>query len=232
MGDLSASDCSWKKMVLSKSENKWSSMIKSESIRTVEQTMNTNSFSLNDDACNFPTVKVERDEDTSMENYEFSIEGDASVSAEDDPLLTDNSDVISGCNTEAKSVRVGRRISGPKNETLEERTARLARMSAYAARRLANETPEQRAVRLKRMSEYAAKRLATESSDQRAKRLARMSAYAARRLANETTEQREARLARMSAYAARRQAMKKATAAIKNNISNLSDSVYEGSNQS
>ncbi|XP_038215143.1 uncharacterized protein LOC119834752 [Zerene cesonia] len=221
MGDLSASDCSWKKMVLSKSENKWSSMIKSESIQ-VEQTMNTNSFSLNDDMCNFPTIKVEKDDDTSMVNYESSVEEDASVSTEDDPLMTDKSEI----KTEAKSVRVGRRISGPKNETPEERAARLARMSAYAARRLANETPEQRAMRLKRMSEYAAKRLATESRDQRAKRLARMSAYAARRLANETTEQREARLARMSAYAARRQAMKKATAAIKNDVSNLSDSVY------
>ncbi|CAK1552631.1 unnamed protein product [Leptosia nina] len=189
--ELSAADCSWKKMVLSKSKNNWTSTLKSGQ-QNIDHTMNVNNFSMSDDAVNFTAIKKEEIENETQD-YETDEE-----STEVDPLLA------------ARSVSVGRRSSGPKNETSEERAIRLARMSAYAARRLANETPEQRAMRLKRMSDYAAKRLATESSEQRAKRLARMSAYAAKRLANETTEQREARLARMSAYAARRQASKKA----------------------
>lgn len=98
-----------------------------------------------------------------------------------------------------------------KQETSEGRAARLAKMSAYAAQRLANESPDQRAQRLKRMSEYAARRLASETGEQRARRLARMSAYAARRLAQESPDKRKERLARMSAYAAKRHAMKKKT---------------------
>lgn len=97
----------------------------------------------------------------------------------------------------------------PPKEEAGHRAERLAKMSAYAAQRLANESPIQRAVRLKRMSEYAAKRLASETSEQRAKRLSRMSAYAAKRLAKETPEQRQQRLTRMSAYAARRHAEKR-----------------------
>ncbi|CAH0718761.1 unnamed protein product, partial [Brenthis ino] len=190
MGDFSASDCSWKKMVIAKSNNKWISTIKSEdSTSPIHSTMNTTNLSID-----FKSIKSEKDEDNSKND---EVEAETMVQ-EMDPLLI-----------ETASCRVRRRSSTSKNETPEERAARLAKMSAYAARRLANETPEQRALRLKRMSEYAAKRLAQESSEQRARRLARMSAYSAKRLANESPEQRQARLVRMSAYAAKRQAMKK-----------------------
>lgn len=189
MGDLSASECSWKKMVIAKSDNKWISTIKSEdSTSPIHPTMNNTNLSID-----FEGIKSEKDEDNSRND---EVEAETMVQ-EMDPLLIE------------AAPRIRRRSSASKNETPEERAARLAKMSAYAARRLANETPEQRAMRLKRMSEYAAKRLAQESSEQRARRLARMSAYSAKRLANESPEQRQARLVRMSAYAARRQAMKK-----------------------
>lgn len=190
MGDISASDCSWKKMVIAKTNNKWSSTIKSEdSASPIPSTMNTTNLSID-----FEDIKNENDDNIARNNH---VETERMVQ-EMDPLLID---------TTPKRIR--RRSSSSKNETPEERAARLAKMSAYAARRLANETPDQRASRLKRMSEYAAKRLAQESSEQRARRLARMSAYSAKRLASESPEQRQARLVRMSAYAARRQAMKK-----------------------
>ncbi|XP_047505364.1 uncharacterized protein LOC125049894 [Pieris napi] len=202
--DHSGSDCGWKKMVLSKSDNEWVSKLKSDQLSIVK-TMSTNNFSLGDDTNILTHIKKEVEDQNEMQNYD----------TDDSADVTDPLEMLEVQHSQAG--HVSRRLSGPKNETAEERAARLAKMSAYAARRLANETPEQRAARLKRMSDYAAKRLATESSEQRARRLARMSAYAAKRLANETTEQREARLARMSAYAARRQAMKKASSVNTNN---------------
>ncbi|XP_039747302.1 zinc finger protein 821-like [Pararge aegeria] len=193
MGDLSASDCSWKKMVIAKSNNKWFTSIKTESVESLSTNMNTANFSIEEDPFNF-TIKKEIPECAENSSDEDS-DDTAPMEIVDTFLAPENRK---------------RRISvGPKNETPEERASRLAKMSAYAAKRLANESPAQRAQRLKRMSEYAAKRLAQETSEQRAKRLARMSAYAAKRLASESPEQRQLRLTRMSAYAARRQAMKK-----------------------
>ncbi|VVC96620.1 uncharacterized protein LOC126964815 [Leptidea sinapis] len=181
MGDFNASDCSWKKMVIAKTNNKlWTSTVKTQPTDQEK-----------------PMVPITIKEELLEENP-TQFNGVDDEDSSQDPL-----------SLSAKPVRVSRRSSTPKNETPQDRATRLAKMSAYASRRLANESPEQRAMRLKRMSEYAAKRLATETSEQRANRLARMSAYAARRLASETPAQREARLTRMSAYAARRHAMKK-----------------------
>ncbi|XP_069365475.1 uncharacterized protein C05D11.13-like [Maniola hyperantus] len=194
MGDLSASDCSWKKMVIAKSNNKWFTTIKTEPVDSFSTNMNTTNLSIDEDNYTF-VIKEEKVAECRGNSSDEDSDGSAPMEIVD-PLLA--------------PINRKRRISvGPKNETPEERAARLAKMSAYAAKRLANETPEQRALRLKRMSEYAAKRLSQETSEQRAKRLARMSAYAAKRLASETPEQRQLRLSRMSAYAARRQAMKK-----------------------
>lgn len=198
MGEFSASDCSWKKMVIVKANDKWVSSIKNEQTDADHDTTN---FSLGEKKVNFADIKREDEDvgsDKSGRNADHaSFEADEMIQ-EMDPLLI-----------ETPMKRRRRKGSGPKNESPEERAMRLAKMSAYAAQRLANESPEQRSLRLKRMSEYAAKRLSQETSEQRAKRLARMSAYAARRLAKETPEQRQARLARMSAYAAKRQAIKK-----------------------
>lgn len=199
MGDMGSSDCSWKKMVIAKTNNKWFTTIKKEKcdINGVE----TRNFSLCEEQISCNNVKEEREECVSGN---FQVTGmPVSMMQEIDPL-----------DFEQPAKRSRRKTSSIKTETSEERDMRLARMSAYAARRLANESQEQRAARLKRMSEYAARRLAEETSEQRAKRLARMSAYAAKRLANETPEQRQARLTRMSAYSAKRQAMKKSTSTI------------------
>lgn len=192
MGDLSASDNSWNKLVISKSNDEWLSKIKIESVDSLPTSMNTAEFSIDHDAYSF-AVKEEKTEYEKTSDDDSESAGSRGIV---ETLLTPD------CRKRRVSV-------GPKNETPEERATRLSKMSAYAAKRLANETPEQRALRLKRMSEYAARRLAQETSEQRAKRLARMSAYAAKRLASETPEQRRVRLSRMSAYAARRQAMKK-----------------------
>ncbi|XP_023953122.1 uncharacterized protein LOC112056869 [Bicyclus anynana] len=199
MGDLSASDCSWKKMVIAKSNNEWfTSIVKSEPDESMDAIMNTNNLSVEEDPFNFE-IKKENNVDCNEKSSDEDSDGSAPMEIVESFL--------------SPEITKKRRISvGPKNETPEERAARLAKMSAYAAKRLANESPDQRAQRLKRMSEYAAKRLAQETSEQRAKRLARMSAYAARRLASESPEQRALRLSRMSAYAARRQAMKKVMA--------------------
>lgn len=199
MGEFSASDCSWKKMVIAKANDKWISTIKSEQ-QDADDEINTTGFSLGDEHIPFGNVKNELDEVSVNHTYQgMSVDQEPeNLVQELDPLDLENP---------VKQRR--RKGSGPKHETAEERAARLAKMSAYAAQRLANETADQRALRLRRMSQYAAKRLSQETSEQRAKRLARMSAYAARRLAKESPEQRQARLARMSAYAARRQAQKK-----------------------
>lgn len=182
-------------MVIAKANNQWISTIKTENAEAEEQQQNTTDFSSGEN-CN--NLKTEQEHEETVDiSFECSSEEPVSMTQELDPL---------SFQTPMKRRRKG---SGPRGETADERATRLAKMSAYAAQRLANETPEQRASRLKRMSEYAAKRLASETSEQRAKRLARMSAYAARRLAKETPEQRQMRLTRMSAYAARRQAMKK-----------------------
>ncbi|CAH2086854.1 unnamed protein product [Euphydryas editha] len=204
MGDLRGSDSSWKKMVIAKSNNKWVSTMKSEPVDSIVTTMNTTNLSVGENNFDVKNIKKENEavnNDTSNQE-ECEVE---SFLQEMDPLTID-----------IPSRRNRRKSSGPKNETPEERAARLAKMSAYAARRLANETPDQRAIRLRRMSEYAARRLAQETGEQRARRLARMSAYAAKRLASESPEQRQARLARMSAYAARRQALKKIVSASPN----------------
>lgn len=183
-------------MVIAKTNNEWFSKIKKE--KSDDDTIDIRNFSLSAEPKSCNKVKEEREECVAEK---FEVTGiPVSMMQEMDPLDLDQ-----------PMKRTRRKKSSMKNETSEERDARLARMSAYAARRLANESQEQRAARLKRMSEYAARRLAEETIDQRAKRLARMSAYAARRLANETTEQRQARLTRMSAYSARRQAIKKNT---------------------
>lgn len=192
MGDLSSSDCSWKKMVIAKANNEWISTIKSEHMYS---TMSATDPNTEQEQIALVNVKTEQD-DNPVEASQ--IDTAMSLTQELDPLS-----LLQPATRRRKS------SGGSKCESPEERAARLAKMSAYAAHRLANETPDQRANRLRRMSEYAAKRLALETSEQRAKRLSRMSAYAAKRLANETPEQRQARLARMSAYAARRQAMKK-----------------------
>ncbi|XP_047527830.1 uncharacterized protein LOC125064690 [Vanessa atalanta] len=215
MGDLRASDSSWKKMVIAKSNNKWISTIKSEPIDSIVTTMNTTNLSIGESNFGFREIKKEND-GVSIESSTPETNETESMIQEMDPL-----------NIDLPARRTRRKSSGPKNETPEERTARLAKMSAYAAKRLANETPDQRAIRLRRMSEYAAKRLAQESSEQRARRLARMSAYAAKRLASESPEQRQARLARMSAYAARRQAMKKIISGSPSNSLDTSNSNYD-----
>lgn len=203
MGEFSASDCSWKKMVIAKANDKWISTIKSEQIDADDAT-NTTSFSLGEHIPHIPygNIKNERDEPSQTVNHTYQ---SVSVNHEPENLVQELDPLL----LENPVKRRRRKGSGPKNETSEERSARLAKMSAYAAQRLANETADQRALRLRRMSQYAAKRLSQETSEQRAKRLSRMSAYAARRLAKESPEQRQARLARMSAYAARRQAQKK-----------------------
>ncbi|KAJ2952504.1 hypothetical protein O0L34_g6823 [Tuta absoluta] len=196
MGEFSASGSPWKKMVLTKSDNQWTSNIKSE-MNEGSNALHTAGFSI--DYNPYDNIKTEVDEVNSQaytNRDQVVVEPEVCLIQEEDPLEVDGG-------------RRRRRGSLPKLETPEERAARLAKMSAYAAQRLASETPEQRAIRLKRMSEYAAKRLSSETSEQRAKRLSRMSEYAARRLAKETPEQRKLRLARMSEYAARRQAMKK-----------------------
>lgn len=184
-------------MVIAKTNNKWISTIKSD-IANAKNLLNTNDFSVSDEQMSQRLVKTEREETIEEPDGQTSSAEPESMLQEVDPLSVPE-----------PQMRRRRKGSIPKNETADERSARLAKMSAYAAQRLANESPEQRASRLRRMSEYAAKRLAQETSEQRARRLARMSAYAAKRLAEETPEQRQARLARMSAYAARRQAMKK-----------------------
>ncbi|CAH1646305.1 unnamed protein product [Spodoptera littoralis] len=153
---------------------------------------------------NLESEPISYDMNVKRENEETS--SDRSYETDDPMLMTQNLDPLVLITPDKRRTR---KDSGRKCESPTERASRLAKMSAYAAQRLANETPDQRASRLRRMSEYAAKRLSLESSEQRAKRLSRMSAYAAKRLANESPEQRQARLARMSAYAARRQAMKK-----------------------
>ena len=196
MGDLNSLDCSWKKMVIAKANNEWISTVKSDYSK-MDNTLNV-TLDSNSEPISYDNVKREYDETSSDKSYEMDDSSSMSSIQELDPLM-----VL------APGRRSRRRDSGPKCESPDERASRLAKMSAYAAQRLANETPDQRANRLRRMSEYAAKRLSRETSEQRARRLSRMSAYAAKRLANESPEQRSARLARMSAYAARRQAMKK-----------------------
>lgn len=192
MGDINSPDCSWKKIVLAKSNNEWISTIKQERC-DAEDSMNISNFSLDGEEEVEGNVRVKTEHFSHcnpIEQHEA-----ISIMQEVDPLL-----VI--CDEPERIRR--RNGSGPKAETPEERKVRLAKMSAYAAKRIANESPEQRALRLKRMSEYAARRLAQETSEQRSARLAKMSAYAAKRLASETLEQRQARLARMSAYSAKR----------------------------
>lgn len=182
MGDPGSSDA-WKKLVIAKANNRWVSMsnIKQKQTDDVGLALNTRSL---DYATPYESVKTNSFSGQGAQRWQAS-----------DPLSTPKSHVVDS--------------SKDKSESSEDRSSRLAKMSAYAAQRLANETPEQRATRLKRMSEYAAKRLASETGEQRSKRLARMSVYAAKRLALETPEQRHIRLARMSAYAAKRHAMKK-----------------------
>lgn len=178
--DNSGIDASWKKLVLAKANNKWISTVKVEGV-DVDNSSN--------EIHTFDNIKCESDNSSSSPGNFLQV-------IDSDSLLEENR-------------KRRRKRQGSRGETDDERAMRLAKMSAYAAHRLANETPEQRAARLKRMSEYAARRLANESSEQRERRLARMSAYAARRLAEESPEQRAARLARMSAYAAHRLASKK-----------------------
>lgn len=178
--------------MISKSDDQWTSTIKSEH-NDADYAGCASSYNYEQQKPG--NIKTEREP---CGELDFMQEDAETMTQELDPLL------IEGIHPRRR-----RGSGGIKSESTEERSARLAKMSAYAAQRLANETPEQRAVRLKRMSDYAAKRLARETSDQRARRLARMSEYAAKRLASESPEQRQARLARMSAYAARRQAMKK-----------------------
>lgn len=190
MGDINSSDCAWKKIVIAKTNNEWVSTVKQEHFDT-EDSMNTSSTcSDGEHVGNFANVKTEHG------SHSHATEGEMeSMMQELDPLLV------------VCEPRRRRKGSGPKIETPEERKNRLAKMSAYAAKKLAKETPEQRAARLKRMSEYSARKLAQETTEQRAIRLAKMSAYAARRLAQETPEQRQVRLARMQAYSAKRNKM-------------------------
>ncbi|XP_028178086.1 uncharacterized protein LOC135072200 [Ostrinia nubilalis] len=188
MGDNNSSDCSWKKIVLAKANNEWVSTIKQEQCDIDDSVNTSNTSSDGDHIANFSSFTPVKPEHGS---YSQAPEME-SMMQELDPLL-----VV--CES-----RRQRRGSGPKVESPEERKIRLAKMSAYAAKKLAKETPEQRAARLKRMSEYSARKLAQETSQQRAIRLAKMSAYAARRLAQETPQQRKVRLARMQAYSAKR----------------------------
>lgn len=201
MGEFTASNCSWNKLVISKSADQWTSTIKTE--RNDAEFASNHNYEQQRPA----NIKIEQEPCGELD-YMKDDEAET-MTQELDPLLIESTH---------QRRRRGSGL-GIKSESTEERSARLAKMSAYAAQRLANETPEQRAVRLKRMSDYAAKRLARETSEQRAKRLARMSEYAAKRLASETPEQRQARLARMSAYAARRQALKKKVIANSGNFS-------------
>ncbi|CAD0196532.1 unnamed protein product [Chrysodeixis includens] len=193
MGDLNSSESSWKKMVIAKANNEWISTIKSEH-GEMDDTKSTTSMNFKQEQTSFCIIKKEIDENSV----------DRSSETDEEP-----SQILDPMSLLEPRKRRRRQGSGLKCESADERAARLAKMSAYAAQRLANETPEQRARRLRRMSEYAAKRLSRETNEQRANRLYRMSAYSAKRLANESPEQRQARLARMSAYAARRHAMKK-----------------------
>lgn len=195
MGEFGASNCSWNKLVISKSDDQWTSTIKSEQ-NDADFTGCTSSYNYEKQG----TGHIKKEQEPYHE-LDYMREDAETMTQELDPLLLEG--------TAGYQRRRRGSGSGIKGESTEERSARLAKMSAYAAQRLANETPEQRAMRLKRMSDYAAKRLARETTEQRARRLARMSEYAAKRLAAESPEQRQARLARMSAYAARRQALKK-----------------------
>lgn len=218
MGDMNSSDCSWKKLVIAKSNNEWISSIKQERC-DAEDSMDISNFSLEGEHGE-DNVKVKSEHFSCSQLQQNE---PISLMQEIDPLM-----IV--CEPQRR-----RNGSGPKVETPEERQIRLAKMSAYAAKRIANESPEQRAMRLKRMSEYAARRLAQETSEQRAARLAKMSAYAAKRLASETQEQRQARLARMSAYSAKRTKSKAAekkysTEPYQNNTNN--DSAGTTSNQS
>ncbi|XP_075969146.1 uncharacterized protein LOC142972172 [Anticarsia gemmatalis] len=199
MGDLSSSDCSWKKMVIAKANNRWISTMKSEQRHSEMNIMSTADNNSVHEQIDPGDVKRELEESSE----EGHCESDAPIA------MTQVLDPLSLLQEQLEERPRRKSSGGTKCESPEERASRLAKMSAYAAQRLANETADQRATRLRRMSEYAAKRLAQETSEQRARRLSRMSAYAARRMASETPEQRQARLARMSAYAAKRQAMKK-----------------------
>lgn len=184
MVDSRSSD-SWNKLVITNNSNQWISNIKSEQIDDADAAESTTGFCLD-----YDPLGDEKAHAVAASNHSFQSDGD-------EPCTS----------SEQTDLLVGRKSQ--TEEAPGHRAQRLAKMSAYAAQRLANESPEQRALRLKRMSEYAAKRLANETSEQRAKRLSRMSAYAAKRLAKETPEQRQERLSRMSAYAARRHALKK-----------------------
>ncbi|NP_001036969.1 uncharacterized protein LOC114248897 [Bombyx mandarina] len=201
MGDLSQADSSWKKMVIAKTNNEWKSSVGEDA----NAASNTTHFRLSDECIQYDNIKKEIEE----------IDEQETLNTVEPVDMIQEMDPLSLLEPKARRRRKG---SGPKSETSEERAARLAKMSAYAAQRLANESPEQRATRLKRMSEYAAKRLSSETREQRAIRLARMSAYAARRLANETPAQRQARLLRMSAYAAKRQASKKSLSTVNDSL--------------
>ncbi|XP_041977682.1 uncharacterized protein C05D11.13-like [Aricia agestis] len=214
MGDLSGSDGSRNKMVIVKSNKKW--------ILKVKDPLDTEGFEITvrDGSC---TSAEENKQEINNWDQHWKIGEDSDHSASDEKMLLVARPKLLRKKRNSKSDSVDSNIDGsltkrkqhrkpnPKSkiETPEERAERLAKMSAYAARRLANETPEQRSIRLKRMSEYAAKRLSRETPQERFQRLSRMSAYAAQRLANETPEQRNMRLSRMSAYAAKRQAMRK-----------------------
>ncbi|XP_049866848.1 uncharacterized protein LOC126367385 [Pectinophora gossypiella] len=211
MGEFSASECSWKKMVIAKSENEWTATIKNE--RPDDNTANT---SVDGDS-SLDNLKGENSQQAVGQSYQNNLiagEDSYAMVQECDPLLVETG-------------KMRRPRGSLKNESPEERASRLAKMSAYAANRLANETAEQRALRLKRMSAYAARRLAHETSEQRATRLARMSAYAARRLAQESPEQRKARLTRMSAYAAKRHAMRKRGSSDKSQIEDSTPAEYD-----
>ncbi|KOB65529.1 Fibroin-modulator-binding protein-1 [Operophtera brumata] len=181
MVDSRSSDSCWNKLVISNTTNQWTANIKSEQIDDADtaETESTTGFCLD-----YDPLGDEKEDTVAANNH--SLQPDMPC-------------------TSSKRIDLKSQSEEPPGH----RAQRLAKMSAYAAQRLANESPEQRAVRLKRMSEYAAKRLASETSEQRAKRLSRMSAYAAKRLAKETPEQRQERLSRMSAYAAKRHASKK-----------------------
>lgn len=185
---------SWKKLVIAKSNNEWTSKLKPEEheLRGMHSIF---------DMYNEPHNGQVKTED---ENH-----GEACQSMDQMEAMPVAVAYDLDCHPDVLPKSRGRKSSVARGETEEERASRLARMSAYAAARLASETPDQRATRLRRMSQYAARRLAHESDEQRAKRLSRMSAYAAKRLSQESPEQRKNRLARMSAYAAKRQAMKK-----------------------
>lgn len=218
MGDLNSSDCSWKKLVIAKANNEWISNVKSDYSK-MDNTLTVTDMNSELEQLSYDNIKTEYDEASCDNKYEMDDSNSTtSTQGSEDPL---------SLLTPSKR-KQRRRDSATMNkfESPDERALRLAKMSAYAAQRLANETPDQRASRLRRMSEYAAKRLSRETSEQRAKRLSRMSAYAAKRLASESPEQRQARLARMSAYAARRQAMKKVSSPSTSDSFNSENSNY------